>query len=293
MLKDTPKVLSIQSHVAYGYAGNKAAVFPMQKLGVEVSPIYTVQLSNHTQYDVFKGGFFSADDIHSIVEGMKANNFLYKHDAILSGYIGDISVAKVIANTVVDLKNNNPNALYCCDPVFGDIYDHHDAGHIFASKDHPAMFLDYLLPIADIITPNLFELATLSDTVIQSYNDMTKACEILVNKTGNKNQIIVITSASFDKKKTGIAVYKNGDLEYLESPKYTVKPKVSGSGDITAAMFLCYILKGYQPSNALKNITTCLDGIFKTTHKLGTGELALIQSQEFIKSIFYTNHNTD
>ena len=283
MSKDTIRVLSIQSHVAYGYAGNKAAVFPMQKLGIEVSPIYTVQLSNHTQYDVFKGAFFSADDIRSIIEGMKANNFLSKHDAILSGYIGDITVAKVIADTVVDLKKSNPKALYCCDPVFGDFYDHYDAGHIFASKDHPAMFLEHLLPIADIITPNLFELATLSGINIQSYVDITKACDALIEKTGNKNQIIVVTSTSFDKTKTGIAVYKDGNLEYTESPKYVVRPKVSGSGDITAAMFLCYILKGESLSTILKNITLCLDGIFKTTHELDTDELALIQAQKFIK----------
>lgn len=101
----TPRVLSIQSHVAYGYAGNKAAVFAMQRLGVEVSPIYTVQLSNHTQYDVFKGAFFSAKDIQSIIDGLKENSFLGKHDALLSGYIGNIEVAKVIANTVIDLKS--------------------------------------------------------------------------------------------------------------------------------------------------------------------------------------------
>jgi len=282
MVKETPKVLSIQSHVAYGYAGNKAAVFPMQRLGVEVSPIYTVQLSNHTKYSVFKGAFFSADDICSIIDGMKANDFLHKHDAILSGYIGDINVAKVIADTVIDLKKSNPKALYCCDPVFGDFYDHNDAGHIFASKDHPTMFLEHLLPIADIITPNLFELATLSGTTIQSYEDITKACDALIQKTGNKNQIIVVTSTSFDKAKTGIAVYQNGVLEYIESQKYTVKPKVSGSGDITAAMFLCYILKGGTLTLALKNITTCLDGIFKTTHRLDSDELALIQAQHFI-----------
>lgn len=277
------RVLSIQSHVAYGYAGNKAAVFPMQKLGIEVSPIYTVQLSNHTQYDVFKGAFFSANDIRSIIDGMKTNDFLSKHNAILSGYIGDTSVAKVIVDTVIDLKNSKPNALYCCDPVFGDIYDHHDEGHIFASQDHPKMFLEYLLPIADIITPNLFELATLSDTKIQNYADISKACDTLIQKTGNANQIIVVTSTSFDKNKTGIAVYKKGKLAYLQATKYKVKDKVSGSGDITAAMFLCYILKGKQLSSALKNITSCLEGIFKTTHELGTEELALIQAQEFIK----------
>lgn len=279
----TPRVLSIQSHVAYGYAGNKAAVFAMQRLGIEVSPIYTVQLSNHTQYDVFKGAFFSAKDIQSIIDGLKENSFLGKHDALLSGYIGNIEVAKVIANTVIDLKKLNPKAIYCCDPVFGDFYDHNDEGHIFASKEHPQMFLENLLPIADIVTPNLFELSILSDTDISSYDDIVMACENLIKKTKNKSQTIIVTSTSFDKNKTGIAIYKDGFFEYLESAKYIVQPKVSGSGDITAAMFLSYILNEENFSKALQNITVCLDGIFKVTHNINSDELALIQAQDYIK----------
>lgn len=282
MFPVTPKVLSIQSHVVYGFAGNKAAVFPMQKLGIEVSPIYTVQLSNHTQYDSFKGYFFSAADIQNIIDGMIDNNFLEKHDAILSGYIGNLEVAKVIASTVKKLKIENSNSLYCCDPVFGDKYDENEHGHIFASKDHPNMFLEHLLPLADIITPNLFELSVLSDTEIYNYNDITEACEKLIKKTGNDEQIIIITSVSFDKNKTGIAIYHKGKLSHLESQKYKVQPKVSGSGDITAAMFLSYILKGKSLDDSLKAVTKCLSGIFKITHELNTDELALIQAQDYI-----------
>ena len=275
-------VLSIQSHVTYGYAGNKAATFPMQKLGVEVSPIHTVQLSNHTQYDSFAGSFFDAASIQDVIIGMRDNNLLQKHDAVLSGYIGNGDIAKVIAETVTLMKNANENTLYCCDPVFGDFSDE-NLGHIFATKEHPEIFLKHLLPIADIITPNLFELSILSDTTISNYYDISSACKKLMQKTGNFDQIIVITSTSFDKNMTGVAVYDNGKLEYLETPKYPVKPKVSGSGDITAAMFLCYKLKGLDNSTALKRIVTTLDNIFKTTRDLNTDELALIQSQEFIK----------
>lgn len=232
-----PKVLSIQSHVAYGYAGNKAAVFPMQKLGIEVSPIYTVQLSNHTQYDFYKGSFFSAEDIQNVIDGMIANGFLAQQNAILSGYIGNLEIAKVIANTVIELKKLNSDSLYCCDPVFGDKYDEDENGHIFASADHPNIFLSHLLPLADIITPNLFELSVLSDSQIRNYYDIITACKKLISKTGNHNQIIIVTSVSFSKDKTGIAIYHHGNFSYLESPKYKVQPKVSGSGDITAAMF--------------------------------------------------------
>ena len=143
--------------------------------------------------------------------------------------------------------------------------------------------MKHLLPIADIITPNLFELSVLSDTKITSYDDISTACYNLTQKTGKHDQTIVVTSTSFDKNMTGVAVYDNGKLEYLETPKYHVNPKVSGSGDITAAMFLCYKLKGFDNSVALKRIVTTLDNIFKTTRDLNTDELALIQSQEFIK----------
>ena len=264
MQKQIPRVLSIQSHVTYGYAGNKAAVFPMQKLGIEVSPIYTVQLSNHTQYNHFNGSFFSATDIQNVIDGLTKNDFLAKQNAILSGYIGNLEVAKVIANTVKELKKNNHRSIYCCDPVFGDKYDEDESGHIFATKEHPDIFLEYLLPLADIITPNLFELSILSNTRVDSYSDIAKACKNLI-------------------KKTGIAVYRNGNFSHIESQKYKVQPKVSGSGDITAAMFLSYILKGLSLEDTLKAVTKCLDGIFKTTHELNTDELALIQSQEYIK----------
>lgn len=283
MSSNIPRVLSIQSHVAYGYAGNKAAVFPMQKLGIDVSPIYTVQLSNHTQYDFFKGSFFNANDIQNVIDGMMANNFLSKQDAILSGYIGDLEIAKVIANTVAELKEENPSSLYCCDPVFGDKYDDQEQGHIFASEDHPNIFLEHLLPLADIITPNLFELSVLSSTEIKDYSDIAKACEKLIKITKNNQLVIIVTSVSFSHSKTGIAIYNKGDFSHIESPKYKVQPKVSGSGDITAAMFLSYLLKGKSLDEALKSVTQCLDGIFRVTHELDTDELALIQAQEYIK----------
>ena len=277
------RVLSIQSHVAFGYAGNKAAVFPMQKIGIDVSPIYTVQLSNHTQYDVFKGSFFSADDIENIITGMSENDFLHQHDAVLSGYIGDVKVAKIIANTVKNIKSQNKDALYCCDPVFGDFYDYQDKGSIFATAEHPNMFLEHLLPLADIITPNLFELSVLSNTHITDTNSLENACKKLIKLNNNPKQIIVVTSTSFTKGKTGIAVYHNEELVHVETSKYKVQPKVSGSGDITAAMFLCYILKGFEIEQSITKVISALDGIFKTTSELNTPELALIQAQEFIR----------
>lgn len=280
-MNNLQKVLSIQSHVCFGYAGNKAAVFPLQKIGIDVSPIYTVQLSNHTHYKKYTGDFFSAEHIKNVIEGLKENNFLEQYDGMLSGYIGTKEIACVIADTLNQIKKINPLALYCCDPVFGDFNDK-NMGHIFASDEHPKFFLKYLLPLADIITPNLFELSILSDTDISNLEDIKKACQKLVKLTNKENQIIIVTSASVNEGKTGIAVFKNGEMFFKETNKYSVKPTVSGSGDITAALFLGYTLKGYSVIDSLEKISNTLEKIFHKTHDLDSPELALIQSQEYI-----------
>lgn len=273
----TSKALSIQSHVSYGYAGNKSAVFPMQRLGVEVSPIHTVQLSNHSGYPIVKGDFFSATQIQNIIDGLVLNDFLHCHDAILSGYIGNAEIATVIANTVKTLKKQNPKVIYACDPVFGDYRN--GQGHIFATEQHPIIFREHLLPLADIMTPNLFELATLAETSIHSLEDAQSACKLIQS---HSEQIILITSCSFDPSTTGLALYHRGKLIHLESPRYAVGHNVSGSGDATASIFLAHILNGYTPYDAMKKTLYSLDKIFAMTAELNKNELALIEAQQYI-----------
>ncbi|MDE5004827.1 bifunctional hydroxymethylpyrimidine kinase/phosphomethylpyrimidine kinase, partial [Francisella tularensis subsp. holarctica] len=88
------------------------------------------------------------------------------------------------------------DSLYCCDPVFGDKHYEDENGHIFASSDHPNIFLSHLLPLADIITPNLFEISVLSGSQICNYDDIITACQKLISKTGNHNPIIIVTRVS-------------------------------------------------------------------------------------------------
>jgi len=83
------KILSIQSHVAYGYVGNRAAVFPLQRLGHEVIAINTVQFSNHTGYGTWSGDVFSYQHIKEVLQGVDDRGGLENLDAVLSGYLGE------------------------------------------------------------------------------------------------------------------------------------------------------------------------------------------------------------
>ena len=114
-------LLSIQSHVAYGHVGNSAAVFPLQRMGVEVWPIHTVQFSNHTGYGNWQGRVFDAGLIRELVGGIEQRGVLGECDGVLSGYMGGADIGAAILDAVATVKRANPSARYCCDPVIGDV----------------------------------------------------------------------------------------------------------------------------------------------------------------------------
>jgi len=114
-------IISIQSHVAYGRVGNSAAVFPLQRMGVEVWPIHTVQFSNHTGYGQWQGRVYDAGLIRELIGGIEQRGVLGECDGVLSGYMGGADIGAAILDTVATVKRANPSAKYCCDPVIGDV----------------------------------------------------------------------------------------------------------------------------------------------------------------------------
>ncbi|HXD26588.1 MAG TPA: pyridoxal kinase, partial [Propionibacteriaceae bacterium] len=112
-------ILSLQSHVVYGHVGNSAAVFALQRLGVEVWPLHTVQFSNHTAYPTSPGCAFDAAHIRELTQGLDERGALRKCDAALSGYVGSAETGSAILDAAAKTRLANPDALYCCDPVIG------------------------------------------------------------------------------------------------------------------------------------------------------------------------------
>ncbi|MBN9608458.1 MAG: pyridoxal kinase [Actinobacteria bacterium] len=153
------RILSIQSSVAYGYAGNSAATFPLQRLGHEVWAVNTVHFSNHTGYGSFRGIVFEPAVVADVIRGIADRGVLGSADVVLTGYQGSPGVADVVLDAVARVKAANPRAVYCCDPVMGDL-----GKGMFVLPELPELIRTRVVPAADVVTPNAFELAYLAGT---------------------------------------------------------------------------------------------------------------------------------
>ena len=102
-------VLSIQSHVAYGHVGNASAVFPLQRLGIEVWPVHTVQFSNHTGYGEWTGRVFDGQAIDEVVQGIADRGVLGRCDAVLSGYLGSADIGHAVTGAVARVRGVRPS----------------------------------------------------------------------------------------------------------------------------------------------------------------------------------------
>src|SRR3954468_12993954 len=186
----TMDVLSIQSHVAYGHVGNASAVFAMQRLGVEVWPIHTVQFSNHTGYGAWRGRVFDGQAIDEVMQGIAERGVLPQCYGVLSGYLGSADIGHAVLGAVRRVREANPDAHYCCDPVIGDV-----GRGVFVRPGIPEFMRDHAVPAADIITPNQFELDLLSGGGSATLVD-AKASLAAIHALGPR--VVLVTSLHTD-----------------------------------------------------------------------------------------------
>lgn len=267
-------ILTLQSHVVYGHAGNAAAVFPMQRLGHEVSVLNLLQFSNHTGYGTWGGHAISAAELKEIFKGLKQVGALTKLDCILSGYIGSVEQAQVIYDFVVEAKADYPKIIYCCDPVIGD-----ERPGIYVKPEVAAFQRSHLVPLADWITPNRFELSQLVNRPIASVHEAITACEEIFNE--NK-QGILATSIADQPGMTGLLLVTKNGAFHCETSQYKLIHTVHGTGDVTAATFMSHILSGDDVVYAMEKTANTLHDITQFTYEQGLTELAIIKCQETI-----------
>jgi len=265
-------ILSIQSSVAYGHVGNSAATFPLMRLGVEVWPVLTVHFSNHTGYGAWRGPLMSAGDVADVILGIDERDVLHKVDAVLSGYQGAKEVGAEVLRAVELVKQRNPEAIYCCDPVIGDV-----GRGVFVRAGIPEFMRDSVVPAAQIVTPNHFELDFLTGRHSETVAEIVEAADEL-RSTGP--ELVLVTSAVAQADSlTMLAVCSAGAWQ-VTTP--LLDRTFTGSGDLTAALFLAHYLDTRDPGIAVGRTADAVYSVLKATTDAGSSELLLVGAQDEI-----------
>jgi pyridoxine kinase len=266
-------VLSIQSHVAYGHAGNASAVFPLQRLGIEVWPVHTVQFSNHTGYGAWTGRVFDGQAVDEVVQGIEDRGVLARCDAVLSGYLGSADIGHAVLGSVAKVRAANPAAVWCCDPVIGDV-----GRGVFVRPGIPEFLREVAVPAADIVTPNHFELELLSQTETGSLDSVKDAVAAL-QALGPR---VVLTTSLVTEDTPDDAVdllaSEGGRHFRVRTPRLDLS--VNGAGDAIAALFLAHWLDTRSAGEALGRAAASVFGLLRMTAEAGSREILLVAAQD-------------
>jgi len=256
--------------------GNSAAVFPLQRLGFEVWPVNTVMFSNHAGYKTCRGPAMEAADITEVVIGLEELGQLKNCRAVLSGYLGVEENGTAIADAVERAKRANPGALYCCDPVIGDTRE-----GVYVGEGIADFIRDRLVPMADILTPNRFELEQLTGQKAETDAELIESAHCLIDKGV---ELVAVTSLPVESDSPEIAnlIVTREAAWRVTTPRVALKAK--GTGDLFAALLLGHALGGLPAPQALSRTCGALFHIIDETSKAGSEELLLIGSQEAISS---------
>ena len=292
---ETSRVLSVQSHVVHGYVGNKSAVFPLQLLGFEVDSVNTVHFSNHTGYPSFKGTVMTGEELRSTMEGLEANG-LVDHTHLLTGYIGSESVLAAVVEVLGAIRQKNPRAVYVCDPVLGD------HGRIYTKPELVEVYRQVVVPLANVLTPNQFELELLTGREAKTDEDILRCVDDL-HRRGPETVVVTSIDDAQGEHSEGseiriLASTTRPQDDGLPSRFTLSVPKLgshfTGSGDLTAALLLAWTTE--TPARLREAVLRTVSSVYEVlrdTAENGEGnerafmktpELRLVQNQDAIRS---------
>jgi len=261
------QILSIQSSVATGAVGNSAAVFCLQRLGLEVGRIDTVRFSNHPGHGGFAGSAADATEMAALVDGIDARGLFGGCACVLSGYLGTGDQGAVVADAVARAKRANPAALFALDPVMGD------RGRIFVKPD-VLNAIRALEPLADILFPNAFELGLLAGTPVQ---DIASAQAAIAQLRAHKPaRLVVATSVPTA---DGIGALASGPTGTFSVQTPAIDHPAYGAGDAFAALFLGNYLDRHDMAHALSRAVSAVHAAIAATARTGAIDLALVACQ--------------
>lgn len=265
------KVFSVTSHVCFGHVGAQASVLPLQRLGHDVCLVPTVLLSNHPGYGGLGGGPVKLVRLDDLIENMIHRGLVDQCGAAHTGYLGQPGTAPIIRRALDRLREAVPDAPYLCDPVLGD------DGRLYVPEGVVADLRTHLLPVADTITPNAFELSVLSGRPCDDLGQVLEACQVLSDMGP---RCVICTSAETSDKEIVIAAITPDGRFLAHVPRLASAPH--GTGDAFAAILLGRLLNGVAFEQALSWAAGAVHGLIVASAEHGVAELAIIEAQHEI-----------
>lgn len=265
-------VLSIQPHVVFGHAGNSAAVFPMQRLGVNVWPLETMQFSNHMQYGHWAGSAIDAPQMAELVEGIGAIGMLRRCDAIVSGYLGSTDHVQAVIDIVRSVKATNPRAWYFCTPVIGA-----GAG---ASVDE--FLLKNMPGVVDGMSPTHDTLQKLVGRTIETVDEAVLACREVILRGPSVILVKQLLDRNSPADRINLLVVTEHEAWMSQHPRYPFARQPVGVGELTSAVFVARRLAGDSIRTAFEHTVAAVHAVLKATYDAGRYELELIAAQDDI-----------
>ena len=276
-MKRTPHLLAIQSHVVFGHAGNSAAVFPMQRVGVKVWPLNTVQFSNHTQYGQWTGEVLAPQHIPALVEGIATIGELGNCDAVLSGYLGSAAQGRAILGVVRRVKAANPKALYLCDPVMG----HAEKGCVVPAEVSDFL-LDEAVATADVLCPNQLELDSFSGRKADSLQDCVAMARALLARGPKAVLVKHLAYPGKSPEDFEMLLVTAAGSWHLRRPLLAFPRQPVGVGDLTSGLFLARLLLGDDWLAAFEFTAAAVHEVLLETQACASYELELVRAQDRI-----------
>jgi pyridoxine kinase len=254
--------LVISSYVAASRVGATASAFCLRRLGIETIVIPTTVLGRHPGWGAPGGNALTADHLQDMWAAIKAQNI--KIDAVMTGYLADDTHIDLAASIIKDVKTANPEAIILVDPVMGD------NGRLYVPERRAKALISKLLPLADLITPNVWELSYITG---QAGADLSSILETLAAF----NKACLVTSVAHG---TSIgAAFVDGPAKYFVHHK-AFDSVPHGGGDSLAATFLAHLLMGELRRDALAKSVASIFAILSAAIETDAGELPLVREQD-------------